>query len=530
MATILVVDDSDRYIELCRTCLPEHVFRGPAHDLAGAKAELRRGGIDLVLLDIHFDLPVERLIGVPEGASAAEVARAQRHQGLLILRELRALYPELPVILFTSREDVPLEWQAPVDEDFTFFLDDEYVDMRAVQGLIHALVGPDRPPPATGPIYWGDGLVMRKIERRLQVLARGRLPVMLLGPTGTGKSLIARHFVHRHSRRKGSFVVVDLSTVPTALMAAHLFGSVRGAYTGAVADRRGAFEAANGGTLFLDEIGNLPLEAQKMLLTVLQEGSVRRVGDLRERPVDVKLVVATNEDLAARVREGSFRADLYMRLNPATAIHLPPLVERKLDLADLLEFCLHRALARPYLQELVEEYRQAVGLERGTVRFVVGSAVPPPARGTLVIRFSERALGLLRGYRWPGNLREFAMVAENAVLFALAEIVGAPPGQRADVVTVHPKLIRDLLGAGLERAEALQEGVPVTVRLRPRATLNKVSVDCERQYFVDLYMRTGGDFAAMAEHLLGDRAHARKVRLRFNQIGLKVKDFKGKLP
>ena len=119
--------------------------------------------------------------------------------------------------------------------------------------------------------------MMRQVRQRLSTLARGRLPVTLTGPTGTGKSLIARHFIHPKSGRRGKFVSVDLATLPKDLVAAHLFGSLRGAYTGSVADRAGAFEQANGGTLFLDEIGNLSIEVQKMLLTVLQEGVVTRL-------------------------------------------------------------------------------------------------------------------------------------------------------------------------------------------------------------------------------------------------------------
>lgn len=533
MADILIVDDQDRYLELCRAAIPEHRYHGPARNLAGAREALKRlrGRVDLVLLDVHFDIPEADLVGLSKGASPREVERVRRHQGVLILESLRQSWPDLPVIVMTSREELALESELAGDEDFTYFLEDDYVDARALQSQIHNLVALRDPETSTGPIYWGESLRMGRLRARLDILARGRLPVVLLGPMGTGKSLLARHFVHARSGRPGKFVAVDLSTVPAELMAAHLFGAVKGAYTGSVADRKGAFEEAHHGTLFLDEVGNLSLAAQKMLLSVLQEGCIVRVGDVRERAVDVKLVVATNEDLRARVRDGSFRGDLFMRLNPAAAVELPSLAERNLDVADLLGFSLRGAFARPYLKGLVAEYREATGLAEGPVEFVLGHAPPAARPGVLLVHFPERAVRQMRKHTWPGNLREFAMTAENAVLFALAELTTSAPGGRSDVVSVRPKLVRDLLAANQPPDTVDEPGGlnDVRITLQSADTLNKVSVGCERQYFTALYLRTRGDFGAMAEALLGDAAHARKVQLRFNQLGLKVRELKERL-
>lgn len=532
MADLLIVDDQDRYLELCRAAIPEHRYRGPARNLAEARSELTRarGRIDLVLLDVHFDIPTADLVGVEEGCTAKELERAKRRQGLLILEDLRRSWPDLPVIVMTSRDELALEAELPAAEDFTYFLDDDYVDARALQGQIHALVAMRAAEGSTGPVFWGRSLAMRRIRSRLSILARGRLPVVLLGPMGTGKSLIARHVVHGRSGRPGKFVAVDLSTVPAELMAAHLFGSVKGAYTGSIADRTGAFEAANQGTLFLDEVGNLSLAAQKMLLTVLQEGTIVRVGDVKERTVDVKLVVATNEDLRGRVADGTFRSDLYMRLNPAAAVELPALADRGHDLGNLLDFCLRDAFARPYLKELVAEYRTAADLQPGRVRFVAGGVVPDAERGVLVVLFPERAMRLLRRHSWPGNLREFAMTAENAVLFALAEMTAAAGGDRADVVTVRPKLIRDLLMANTPGTTSASTPGGLSVVIEPKSTLNQVSVAVEKQYFTELYLENAGDFQVMATLLLGDPSHARKVQLRFNQLGLKVRELRERLP
>ncbi len=543
MADILVVDDQDRTLELCRRAMPEHTWHGPSRSWKQANAELKRlkRKVDLVLLDIHFDIDADELLGLPEEPDARDIKRAQRRQGIEILAALRRGRPDLPIVLMTARGGVGLEQAADRHraEEYTYFLDDEDIDARSLRAQVEGILRARRGTLADGPIYWGRSLEMRRTRQRLITLAKGRLPVILGGPTGTGKSLVARHFVHPRSGRKGKFVAVDLSTLPRDLMAAHLFGSVRGAYTGSVADRRGAFEEADGGTLFLDEIGNLSEEMQRMLLTVLQEGALTRLGDTRERKVDVKLVVATNEDLSDLVRRGRFRADLYMRLNPACTVSLPPLRERAADLDSLLVFCAEQSLSQDHVLELCGEYRDAVGLPDGDIVVCIGEDVPEPVRGRLVLLFPDRTLDLLRRHRWAGNLRELAMTVENTLTFSLAEAAsaGAAPGRkgraaetRADVVQVRPKLVRDLLLAvgGLSDEET-DTGWPVDVRVRAHDGLNKVAQDVERQYFTQLYLREKGDFAAMAGVLLGDVDAARKVQLRFNQLGLKVRELKDRL-
>ena len=546
MADILVIDDRDRTTELCRRVMPEYTWHGPARSWEEARQLLRRRRrIDLVMLDMHFDIPAEQLLGLPEEPSARDVRKAQRSQGRHILEALRLASPDMPVMLMTARGGVGLETLADRHraEEYTYFLQDEDIDARSlraqVAGILQALRGREQ----DGPIFWGRSLPMRRIRQRLEVLARGRLPVILAGPTGTGKSLIARHFLHPRSKRKGKFVAVDLATLPQDLVAAHLFGSVRGAYTGSIADRRGAFEEADGGTLFLDEIGNLRPEHQKMLLTVLQEGAVTRLGDIRERRVQVKLVVATNEELADMVRGGRFRADLYMRLNPAATVRLPPLQQRQMDLERLLASMVERVVALPSYAELLREYSEDVSLGElpsgggQAVRLVFkGGDLPAQAPGVLLTLFPERTMRQLRQHRWPGNLREFAMTVENALTLSLAEALeaGSRAGQstaRADVIQIRPKLVRDLLMAtALQEDDPEAGGAQMELRVRPHDSLNKVAQDVERQYFTRLYLDNGGDFSAMAEALLDDAEHARKVQLRFNQLGLKVRDLKGQLP
>jgi DNA-binding NtrC family response regulator len=531
VADILLIDDQTRTLELCRRVMPEHEWHGPARSWRDTEAllEALKSRLDLVLLDVHFDIPESDLLGLPAHPQEKDVRRARRRQGIEILQALRKAQPELPVVLMTSRGEIGLERAADRHdiEEYTYFLDDDEVDGGSLRGQVEGILQARRGTERDGAVYWGRSLTMRRIRQRLLILARGRLPVILEGETGTGKSLVARDFLHARSGRKGAFVSVDLSTMPRDLVAAHLFGSLRGAYTGSVSDRKGAFEEADGGTLFLDEIGNMPEDVQKMLLTVLQEGAVTRLGDTKARKVDVKLVVATNEELRELVRERRFRADLYMRLNPGCTVVLPPLKDRKMDFQKLLGFAVERSLQSPHIQELVEEYAKNLAAPSPRVSLVT-SAVPVTAPGTLFLLLPSRTLALMRNHEWPGNLREFAMTVDNLLTISLAEAIGTHLAGRGrpDVIQLRPKTVRDLLRAVRLETPGDDSGWSIQLQVRPHDGLNKVAQDIERQYFKKLYFQERGDFAAMARVLLGDADGARKVQLRFNQLGLKVRELK----
>jgi transcriptional regulator with GAF, ATPase, and Fis domain len=238
---------------------------------------------------------------------------------------------------------------------------------------------------------------MRRLADQVESAAGAGATVLLLGESGTGKSLVARILHRLSARRAGPFLEVNCGAIPAGLIESELFGHARGAFTGAGRERAGLFEEANGGTLLLDEVADLPQELQVKLLSVLEQHRVRRVGENRDRPVDVRIIAATNADLAAAVRGGRFREDLYYRLNVIT-LTIPPLRQRREDILPL---------ARRFLTELARE----------TNRRILG--------------LSPAAEEALLEHSWPGNVRELRNVVERSLLLkgagSMVEFRDLPP-------------------------------------------------------------------------------------------------------
>ncbi len=230
----------------------------------------------------------------------------------------------------------------------------------------------------------GTSQPIRLVLEQVTKVAPSDSTVLILGETGTGKEMIARALHRRSNRSSRVFIRVNCAAIPEALIASELFGHERGAFTGAIQRRVGRFEAANGGTLFLDEVGDLPMETQIALLRVLQEREFERVGSNHPIPIDVRLIAATNRDLYARVSAGTFREDLFYRLN-VFPIAIPPLRERVEDIPALTEY-------------FVSRYAQRA---RKTIRNI-----------------TRQALDQFKSYRWPGNIRELQNVVERAVILA----------------------------------------------------------------------------------------------------------------
>ncbi len=572
MPRLLVIDDRDQTVEMVHRQLPEFETvtrcdrripcqvceereRGCplrcAHDYREAEEALAGAGAlpDLVVLDLHFALPEERLL--PEDKSQlpqeAKPRRAalddiRRKQGLLILERLRATYPTLPVVMLTTTGS-DLGAARPTDP-LVYLCQNDVVDSRSLASEISRALALHHTGQEGG-IFWGRAPAMAELRRQLDALARSPLPLLIEGETGTGKSFLAEQVIHPRSGAKGPLVVTDLSTVPAPLLAAHLFGARRGAYTGAVEDHAGVFEQAHGGTLFLDEIANLDLELQRQLLLVLERGVVTRLGDTKARPATPKLVAATNEDVEGLVQAGKFRADLYMRLNPATRLRVPPLRERREDLPDLVRFAFLEALRSESLRPLVRAYLAQFptpdDFDENANEVVFSRPRAQAARRDAFSVFvSRESLARLAEHDWPGNHRELKLLAANALVFCLSRhldvadttTTGGSPRAPA-VLEVPDPLVTQLLGAVTTRRPAPKPVAlgksgarRIEVELQPESSFARVSADVERQYLRALFDACGGDLGRMAQELLGPRGSARQVHLRLNQLGMRLRDMR----
>jgi formate hydrogenlyase transcriptional activator len=253
----------------------------------------------------------------------------------------------------------------------------------------------------------GSSQALRDVLDQIRVVGPTDSTVLIEGETGTGKELIAQSVHANSSRRNRPFVKLNCAAIPAGLLESELFGHERGAFTGAVTQRLGRFEAANGGTLFLDEIGDIPMELQAKLLRVLQEREIERLGSTCTRRVDVRVVAATNQDLATLVAEKQFRMDLYYRLN-VFPIALPPLRQRPEDISMLVAHFVHK-----YAERMSKP----------------------------ISRIAKSAMENLLRHQWPGNIRELQNIVERAVILSMGDVLQLPalssdPSTRTEPVTL----------------------------------------------------------------------------------------------
>ena len=539
---VLVVDDQPKTADFLRRHAPDLVLLGPSAEKAWAgswpeaEAALARAGRlpDLVVLDLRFDISDEDLL--PDRRPLGETAVGKRdrrdrrdRQGLFILERLRHREPDLPVVLTTAHEEIPFEDEARRlrADAFTYTVGEDEATGEGLVRLVRRVLEERESPLSTGKFFWGRGAAMRDLRRRIASLAPTPLPLLLTGPTGSGKNFLVKEGIHPLSSRRGPLVSFDCATVPETLLQAALFGSVRGSYTGSVADRPGVFEAAAGGTLFLDEIENLSSDAQKALLTALNDGVVRRVGATAAFPHTARIVAASNADLRRRVADGTFRADLLMRLNPALALELPPLSARREDLEDLADDFAAAFFSDPvHRQEIAAQARAAGGAEpdrEDTFELARGEEEVSRSRAPVVFALPRKGWLAIARHPWPGNVRQFAMVLADLLAATLYGRTAAMKDRTGRVIfTMDPRLLFDLL------AEARQEDAPsageVFALPRPRVdSVESFRRELERSAFRQVFRECEGDFARMAERMTGSAADERAVRLRFNKLGLSAR-------
>ncbi|MCR5709909.1 MAG: sigma-54 dependent transcriptional regulator [Bacteroidales bacterium] len=397
---ILVVDDNAGIRRALQILLPLHFAEVEAlPSPATLVSTIERFRPDVVLLDMNFNTSINT-----------------GNEGLYWAGELKKLAPEVEVVLFTAYADIQLAVEGMKRGAFDFIVkpwdNDKLIEvLTAARDKARRAVGRDSSArglrmtedSASGhsersgaychserseeSMFWGDSEPMAAIRKTLEKIAPTDATVLITGENGTGKDVLAREIHARSLRRGKPMVAVDAGAITETLFESELFGHVKGAFTDAHTDHAGKFEQADGSTLFLDEIGNIPLHLQAKLLRAIQNRSIVRVGGSEVRPVNIRLICATNMDLEALVREGRFREDLYYRIN-TVHIALPPLRERREDIVPL---------AQIFLERFAEKYHRPL------------TGIAPDA-----------AQMLAAGY-WGGNIRELQNCIEKAVILSEAK-------------------------------------------------------------------------------------------------------------
>ncbi|MFO7157115.1 MAG: sigma-54 dependent transcriptional regulator [Pseudomonadota bacterium] len=396
MATVLIVDDETSMREMLRILLERKGHT--VHCAAGIE------GVETALAEQEFDVAITDL-------------RLGQTSGLDVLRLVKERQPTCEVVMITAFATAETAVEAmklgafdylfkPFKTDELLVVLDRALEKRALVQENQSLRRRLRERHEYADMV-GKSRAMQELFALIEKIAPTRVTVLVLGESGVGKELVARAIHQKSLRADGPFVVVNCGAIPEGLIESELFGHEKGAFTGASHSKRGLFDAAHGGTLFLDEVGELPLHVQVKLLRALQQRTIRSVGGVQDREVDVRIVAATNRDLEQEVREGRFREDLYYRLN-VIGLRVPPLRERKEDILPLVEHFMERHGARPGM------------------------------------RLSREAQKLLLEYEFPGNVRELENLVERAITLADGDEIG-PDVFPPEVRRVRPSFDESLL-------------------------------------------------------------------------------------
>ncbi|GAB2544581.1 sigma-54-dependent transcriptional regulator [Spirosoma aerophilum] len=475
MEKILIIDDNNDICLLLERFLTKQGYK---------TASVQRGDDGLVLLRKEsFELVICDF-------------KLPDIDGLEMLRRIKVMNPTTAVIIITGYSDVRVAVQTVKHGAYDYVTKPLYPDeiLYTIKGALErrsqSLSQPKSVAPAAAPakpastrtsssktaltpdgkrFIFGKSRAAEQLQKHIDLIAPTDMSVIITGETGTGKEFVANAIHLKSKRADKPFVAIDCGALGKELAGSELFGHVKGSFTGAMSDKAGSFEFANGGTIFLDEIGNLSYDNQIKLLRVLQERKIRRIGSNQDIPVDVRIIVATNEDLREAVRQGKFREDIYHRI-AEFEMHLSPLRERKSDIMIFAEHFLELA---------------NIQLEKD------------------IIGFEEEAKDKLKEYYWHGNLRELQNVVKRSVLLTQGDYIEADVLPQ-EIVSPQYLTSEDTGAPNIQiNYDPARPGVPVFSQ--SAANLKSVSENAERAAILKVLEKTGYNKTKAAEVLNIDR-------------------------
>ena len=455
---VLIVDDEPDLLELVSLTLGRmSLDTRTATDLAGARRLLATQHFDLCLTDMRL----------PDG------------DGLDLVAWIQANCADTPVAVITAHGNVESAVRALKVGAFDFV--SKPLDLGVLRKLVGTAIRLGALAEGThtqrGPVLLGSSPGMQQVREMIGRVARSQAPVYIYGESGTGKELVARLIHQSGARADAPFVPVNCGAIPTELMESELFGHKRGSFTGAVADKKGLIQSAEGGTLFLDEVADLPLHMQVKLLRVVQEKTIRPVGEAREERVDVRILSATHRNLVDLVATGRFREDLFYRIN-VIELRVPPLRERSGDIPDLANAVLERMCRRMKLE---------------------------------VPAISAEAMQALQAYAFPGNVRELENIIERALTLTTSGLI------TLEQIKLRPALLYALPASGTDPAATTPAVLAAGELAGAQHALGDQLEDIERAAIIKALEQTRYNKTAAAK-LLGMTFRA--LRYRIKKLGI----------
>jgi two-component system response regulator HydG len=429
MENILIVDSDKSISNILKTYLIKNNFSVSTVDTGDeAISKIKGEQVDLVICD--FDLP--------------------NYTGIELLQKIKIINSSIQTIIVTNYSSIKVAVDAVKKGAYDYVTKPLYPDeilstiKQAIQEKNENIARDTQPKKRKAPkkedLIVGPSYQSQMVQKHIALIAPTDMSVIITGETGTGKEYVAKAIHEKSTRREEQFIAVDCGAIPNELAGSELFGHVKGAFTGAISDKKGCFERADDGTLFLDEIGNLNYENQVQLLRVLQEKVVRPVGGTKEIPVNVRILTATNEDLKEAVKNGDFREDIYHRLNEFR-IELVPLRERPKDIEVFAHYFLK--LANKQLN------KQKSG-------------------------FEEDAMRKMLAYHWHGNLRELRNVVKRSVLICQQEYI--------DVSSLPVEISQLPENPEINQSILLKSEIPIS--------LKKIAENAERGAIIEILQQT----------------------------------------